>query len=590
MLEIKGEKFILDGKEIKIYSGAIHYFRTLPECWENRLAKLKQAGFNTVETYVAWNLHEPKKGVFNFEGLCDIEKFITIAEKLGLNVIVRPGPYICAEWDFGGLPAWLLADENMRLRCLDKTYCQHVEDFYKVLFGILRKHLRSNGGNIIAMQIENEYGSYGNDKGYLRFVESLFAKFDMQTLLFTSDGDWCNMLSGGTLPDVYKTLNFGSGAKTAFNSLEPYQQNMPKMCMEFWDGWFDHFGEIHHIRPAVGVINELKNFLDMDANFNFYMFHGGTNFNYWAGANHNHKYQPTVSSYDYSALLTECGDYTPAYHKVREMLLAKQNIEKTDNLIEPTPKQNVGKVEFCQSVSLMSNIDNLAEKHTSPTPNYMEKYGQNFGMILYHTTLKGKYAAQPLIVKNIHDKAYIFVDGKLKKTFYRNEKATFAEKAFGVGVGERGFLLTGAHDGMSIDILVDAMGRVNYGAQLYDRKGISNVRFGAQNLFDWQVSTMTMDDISKLDYSHKDESFPRFFRAEFDAKSGADCFVHMDNFTKGNVFVNGFNIGRYWKKGPQKALYIPYPLLKNGKNELVILEQEKVKKPFALVDDKPNLG
>ena len=246
MLTIKDGEFKMDGKSFRIYSGSMHYFRIMPEYWEDRLRKLKAAGFNTVETYVCWNMHEPRKGEFDFTGRFDIRRFIKTAQEVGLYAIVRPGPYICAEWDFGGLPAWLLKDRNMRLRCAYPEYLQHVSDFYHRLFEEIGDLQQSEGGNIIAMQIENEYGSYGNDKEYLRYIEKLMLDCGTKVMLFTSDGDDNSMLSGGTLPDVFKTLNFGSRASEIFNAMDRFHENTPKMCTEFWCGWFDHWGEEHH--------------------------------------------------------------------------------------------------------------------------------------------------------------------------------------------------------------------------------------------------------------------------------------------------------------------------------------------------------
>ncbi|MEG1608740.1 MAG: beta-galactosidase, partial [Clostridia bacterium] len=240
MLEIKDDGLYLNGKKFKIYSGAIHYFRILPQYWNDRLSKLKSAGFNTVETYMCWNLHESQEGQFNFDGMLDIVKYCKTAQSLGLNVILRPGPYICSEWDFGGLPAWLLKDKNIEYRCNNSVFMSKVEAYFKEVFKRVAPLEVQNGGNIIAVQIENEYGSYGNDKSYLCALENLMRNCGAKVPFFTSDGDWCNMLSGGTLPHIFKTLNFGSNSVTAFNALKNIQPKLPKVCMEFWCGWFDH--------------------------------------------------------------------------------------------------------------------------------------------------------------------------------------------------------------------------------------------------------------------------------------------------------------------------------------------------------------
>lgn len=586
MLEIKDNKFLLNGKKINIYSGAMHYFRTLPEYWEDRLTKIKLCGFNTVETYVCWNLHEPKKGEFHFEGMLDILKFIEIAKKVGLYVIVRPGPYICAEWDFGGLPAWLLKDKNLQLRCNNDLYKKHVEDWFSVLFDMLRPHLESNGGNIIMMQVENEYGSYGNDYEYCDFIKDLYKKLDMNVALFTADGDWCNMLSGGSVDGVYKVLNFGSRAKTAFNALDGFQKDMPNCCGEFWCGWFDHWGEKHHTRNSLSVVNEIKDFLSIDASFNVYMFHGGTNFDFWAGANEAQKYQPTVTSYDYCAFLTEWGDYTPAYHAVRKVMLEAQNLPELE-LPAPPQKQNVGEVKLDKSAKLFDNLSKIGIKHRSATPESMEHFDQNFGMIYYETKLKGKYSLQPLYFDGVHDRAFVYIDDKKVKTLDRiNKKGIFGEN-------KHKMLFNGFSGEKKIGVLVDAMGRVNYGKTLEDRKGLEKISLGNQILFGYDVYCLPLDNLDKLEYTNDlANGEPVFLKGKFKAQKGKECFVHLDNFSKGSVWINGFNIGRYWtKKGPQKALYIPGSLLKeNQDNEIVVLDLEGYKSNRVVIDDKPDLG
>lgn len=581
MLTTKDGKFFLDGKPFSVYSGAIHYFRVPREYWEDRLLKMKAAGFNTVETYTCWNLHEPREGEFDFTGMLDIAEFLRTAQRVGLYAIVRPGPYICAEWDFGGFPAWLLKDKNMRLRCNYKPYLDCVRRYYTALGAQINGLLDKNGGNIIAMQVENEYGSYGNDKQYLQAIREIMAEAGMDSFLFTSDGDCDWMLSGGGLPDVFKVMNFGSRAKTLLKKLDKYQKNMPYMCGEFWDGWFDHWGDKHHTRPAAQIEKEIKDFLSMDASFNMYMFHGGTNFGFTAGANYGKCFEPTVTSYDYSAPLTEWGAYTPTYHAIRDLLCEKQGIEK--GVLPPEPKlQYVGEVQLTQSAGLFENLPNIAEEHYAPAPESMEHFGQNFGYILYSTVIRGKYEPAVLGVEGVHDNAYLFVDGKLKKTYYRHENPKM-ENGDGFTV-----LLGGFKGEKRIDILVDAMGRVNYGKHLYDRKGISRVMLGNQLLFDFTVHTIPMDNLEKLQYGTSVEKFPKFFKGTFKAATDADCFVDMSGFKKGCVFINGFNLGRYWEAGPQVTLYIPKGVLK-AENEIVIFEQEGTDRAAVVITDTPKL-
>lgn len=597
MLEIKNKKFYMDSKPFDIYSGAMHYFRTVPEYWEDRLTKLKAAGFNTVETYVCWNLHEKKPGEFDFSGILDIEKYLEIAQKVGLYAIVRPGPYICAEWDFGGLPAWLLKDKNMQIRCMYPDYLKCVERFYKELLPRLVPHLQSNGGNIIAMQVENEYGSYGNDKEYLRYVEKLTRDCGIDCLLFTSDGNTNNMISGGSLPDIYKVLNFGSRSRTAFNVLKGFENDGPNMCGEFWCGWFDHWRDKHHTRNSLEIVNEIKGFIDNGASFNMYMFHGGTNFGFTAGANQNqgHGYEPTVTSYDYCAMLTEWGDYTPAYHAVRKLLCEKQGIEPPE-LPESPKLQSIGRVELTEAASLFENLDNIGEKHHVPVPEGMEYFGQNFGLIYYETTLKGKYNASPMYVKNVHDFAEVYFDGEKKtsidRTLYTVEgKTTLKDVIFKKKKGESSpFLMPALSGERKIGVLVDTMGRVNYGENMLDRKGISDIYLGIQRLMEYDVWTLPLDNLDKLKYSSsvkKDE--PVFLKGSFKTDSKADCFVHLDGFNRGCVYINGFNLGRFWKVGPQKSLYIPGTLLKD-ENEIIVFNIGGYSKPTVSITDKHNLG
>ena len=580
----------------EIYSGAMHYFRTLPEYWEDRLTKLKLAGFNTVETYVCWNLHEPKPGEFCFEGMLDIERFVKTAEKVGLYCIVRPGPYICAEWDFGGLPAWLLKDKNMQIRCNYPDYTACVERFYRELLSRLAPLQMTKGGNIIAMQVENEYGSYGNDKEYLAFIEKLMRDCGIDCELFTSDGNWKNMLSGGSLPHIYKVLNFGSKAKTAFNCLKDFENDGPNMCGEFWCGWFDHWRDKHHTRNAADIAKEVKDFLDIDANFNFYMFHGGTNFGFTAGANFTPgcPYEPTVTSYDYCALLNEWGDYTPAYHEVRKLLCEKQGIEMGE--LPPSPElQSIGKVKLTEGASLFENLDNIGEKHRSAVPEGMEYYGQNFGMIYYETVLSGKYDMSPVSIKDVHDFGYVYFDGK-QKAFIDRTKYTVPNKFSLKNLilkksPEDNSLMMKSLDGdRKIGVLVDTMGRVNYGARMLDRKGISDIYIGNQRQMGFDVWTLPLDNLENLKYADTyDKNEPVFLKGAFKTASKADCFVHLDGFEKGYVFVNGFNLGRFWAVGPQKSLYLPGALLKE-ENEIIVLSLNGFSTPEVSILDTHNLG
>lgn len=582
-MEIKKDGFYIDGKPFRLFSGAMHYFRVPREYWADRFAKMRAAGFNCVETVMCWNLHEPQEGQFCFAGNLDIAAYCRTAAEYGLYIIIRPGPYTCGEWDLGGFPAWLLADHNIRLRCDEPLYMQKVESYFRRVFQEIAPLQDTQGGNLIALQIENEYGSYGNDREYLNHLREIMTRCGAQVPFFTSDGNNRDMLSGGTLPDVYKTLNFGSHARTAFDSLRGLQEGMPKTCMEFWCGWFDHWGERHHRRHPAQVAREIQNLVNTGANLNIYMFHGGTNFNFWAGANYGRKYQPTVTSYDDAALLNEYGDYTPAYHRVRKILRTARGLP-LDEALPPRPRvQHIGAVALTQSAPLWETCYQLGQRHFSAHPESMEHFGQNFGYILYRKVLKGNYSAQTLHVEGVHDIAYLRINGKM---VYRYDRTKNGRMKHNDGFTCKIPAFSGE---CLIEILVEGMGRVNYGPHLADRKGIARVRHGMQDVFGWEIYTLPMDNLYQVVFKHKAlGGAPGFLRGIFAARPDADCFVDMEGFRKGCVFVNGVHIGRYWNRGPQRTLYLPAPLLKE-QNEIIVLEQEEYRVPSVRITNRHQL-
>lgn len=587
-LKVQGNEFYLNNEPIQLISGGIHYFRVVPEYWEDRLVKLKACGFNCVETYVPWNLHEPNEGRFDFSGLADIEAFIRIAERIGLYVIVRPSPYICAEWEFGGLPAWLLEDRNMRIRSYDTLYLEKVDNYYDVLMEKLRPLLHTNGGPIIAMQIENEYGSYGNDKAYLNYLKKAMKTRGIDVLLFTSDGPSALMLQGGTVDGILPTVNFGSRPRTQFPTLQKHFPGVPNMVMEFWNGWFDHWGEEHHTRNAQDVADTCREMLEDGASMNFFMFHGGTNFAFWNGANHEDGYQPTVTSYDYDSLLTESGDITEKFLAVRAVIDAHTPLGELV-LPDPIPKKAYGKVELTKKVNLFDALETISSKVQQTHPVPMEKLGQNYGYTLYRTFLQGPLETAPLTIQEVRDRALIFVNGEYKGVIDRWENNTID--------------IAVPTEGAQLDILVENMGRINYGSHMYDPKGITEgVRFSHQFLFDWTIFPLPMDKLEKLPFKEEnlaltDEiirkdniSQPAFYKGTFRVKEVADTFIYLPGWVKGFVVVNGFNIGRYWEIGPQETLYIPGPLLHEGENELVIFELHGTEKATVSLIDYAKLG
>ncbi|WP_028548845.1 glycoside hydrolase family 35 protein [Paenibacillus sp. UNC451MF] len=579
--EAVGNQFMLNGEPIRIISGAIHYFRVVPEYWKDRLLKLKACGFNTVETYVAWNVHEPEEGQFCFEGLADLVQFIQVAGDLGLHVIVRPSPYICAEWEFGGLPAWLLRYSDIRLRCSDPLYLSKVDAYYDVLIPKLTPLLCSNGGPIIAVQIENEYGSYGNDKAYLEYLRQGLISRGVDVLLFTSDGPTDSMLQGGTLPDVLATVNFGSKAMESFAKFREYRADEPLMCMEYWNGWFDHWMEKHHTRDAADVAAVLDEMLSADASVNFYMFHGGTNFGFYNGANHIKTYEPTVTSYDYDSPLSESGEPTEKYYAVREVLQKYVDIPPI-SLPEPILRKRYGEVRLTECAMLLQQLDSLTSKSSGINPLPMEKLGQNYGFIVYSTWVSGPRHGQDLHLQDVHDRAQVFMDGS-----YIGSVERWNPQPIRVHVPESGARLT---------ILVENMGRINYGPLLKDYKGITEgVRLDNQFLFGWDMYPLPLSKPVELDYApigkmNVISNEPAFYRGTFEVDAAADTFLRLDGWKKGVAYVNGFNLGRYWERGPQKTLYVPGPLLRSGTNEIVIFELHGAIDPVVSLEDLPDLG
>ncbi|WP_307728816.1 glycoside hydrolase family 35 protein [Alkalicoccobacillus plakortidis] len=408
MLQAQNGEFMLDGKPFQVLSGAIHYFRTVPEYWEDRLRKLKAIGLNTVETYVAWNVHEPKKGEFHFSGLADLETFIETAQKLDLYVIVRPSPYICAEWEMGGLPAWLLVEGDMVLRSSHPAFLRHIEEYFNVLLPKIEKHLSKYGGPVIAMQIENEYGAYGNDQAYLEFFKGQYEKHGIDTFLFTSDGPV--FIEQGSLPVVTTTLNFGSRVEEAFHTLEQYKPGSPKMVAEFWIGLFDHWGGEHHTRDPKDAANVFEDLMKINASLNVYMFHGGTNFGFMNGANHYDEYYPTITSYDYDSLLTESGDITQKYRDVKDVL--RKYVDVPEDIENEIPTKTYGSVKLQESVSLFDTLHDISSVKEHLVPLSMEDAGQAYGLILYQTEVNRK-GELTLDTEPIRDRAYVYINGKL---------------------------------------------------------------------------------------------------------------------------------------------------------------------------------
>lgn len=573
--EICGDQFCKDGEPIKLISGAVHYFRNLPETWPDIFEKLRAMGCNCVETYCAWNMHEPKPGTFDFTGRLDIVRFIKEAEKAGLMVIVRPGPYICAEWEFGGLPWWIQKEEGLEIRCRNEVYIRYFDRYLDELLGRVRPLLCTNGGPVILLQCENEYGYYGDDREYLSYLRDGYRRRGIDVPLFTSDGGSEDSLLDGTVEGCLPTLNFGSRVEENFKVHDRLFPDCPKVCMEMWDGWFDAWGdEKHHTTdPQVyaGVVRDMLK----KGSLNIYMFIGGTNFGFTSGANHYEKFAPDVTSYDYDALLTECGDVTEKYKAVREVIR-----EATGKELPPIPKDRekkaYGKVALTRSAGLLSNLDALSSPIHSDVPRAMEEYGIGYGYIAYRTVLNRDYRDAKLSFESLGDRAQVLVNGKLQGIAYLNDSLEVTVNA------KKGDVLT---------ILVENMGRANFGPKMMRKKGLpGRVLLGGKIHFSWDVYPLPMTDLSGLSFGGDEAEAPAFYEGAFTVEEPADTFLRTDSFKKGFVVLNGFNLGRYWEVGPQKTLYVPGPLLKKGENTLLLFESDG-RKGEAEVEfvDRPEL-
>ena len=574
------DNFYLDGKPFQIISGAIHYFRIVPEYWQDRLDKLKAMGCNTVETYIPWNMHEPKKGEFHFEGMLDIERFVKTAQELGLYVILRPSPYICAEWEFGGLPAWLLAEDGMKLRVSYPPFLKHVQDYYDVLLKKIVPYQINYGGPVILMQVENEYGYYANDREYLLAMRDKMQKGAVVVPLVTSDGPFEENLNGGHLEGALPTGNFGSKTEERFEVLKKYTDGGPLMCTEFWVGWFDHWGNGGHMTGNLEEsVKDLDKMLEL-GHVNIYMFEGGTNFGFMNGSNYYDELTPDVTSYDYDALLTEDGQITEKYRRYRDVIAKYREIPEVTFTTE-IKRKAYGTLPVKEKVSLFSVLDDLSAPVESSFPQSMEKLGQNYGYILYHSTLDTEEKLEKLRLWEANDRANIFVDQKPVTTLYDLE--LLKEKELDVTF-ERG---------ADFDILMENMGRVNFGPRMeHQRKGIGQcVQVNGHMHNHWKQYTLPLDNIEKVDFSKEyKEGLPGFYRFTVDIDETADTFLDFEGWGKGCVFVNGFNIGRFWEIGPQKRLYIPAPLLKKGENEIIVFETEGKTRDTIVLKDEPDIG
>ena len=567
-------QFLLDGKPFQIVSGEMHYARVPRAYWRDRLRMAKAMGLNSITTYVFWNWHEPEPGVYDFSGNRDIAEFVREAQQEGLYVILRPGPYSCAEWDFGGFPAWLLKDPNMVVRSRDPQFLAASRAWLMQLGKQLAPLQIGNGGPIIAVQVENEYGSYGKDHAYMEDIHHMLMDAGFtKAQLYTADG--ADEIPNGSLPELPAVINFGPGdAQKEFAKLKQLRPNGPMMTGEYWDGWFDHWGAPHTADTPDQQAKDLGWMLRQGYSVSLYMFHGGTSFGWMNGANSNGKnYEPDVTSYDYNAPLDESGRPTPKYYRFRDIIAQDTGVTPPPVPAVP-PAMTLPAISLAEGVSLWKS---LPAPTRSEQPVSMEALGQAYGYILYRTQVEGPVNGE-LTFDTLHDYAQIYVDGKLVGTVDRR-----------LGQYQLPLHVSSAH--ARLDVLVENTGRVNFGPALpAERAGIvDRVKLAQKVLTGWEIYPLPMLKPAQLAYSKAPCSGACFYRASFTVTTPKDTFLDTGALTKGEVWLNGRALGRFWNIGPQKALYVPAPWLKPGKNEVVVFDLDG--KPDQTIKglDHPNL-
>uniref|UniRef100_A0A3P8U8A9 Beta-galactosidase n=1 Tax=Amphiprion percula TaxID=161767 RepID=A0A3P8U8A9_AMPPE len=562
-LKAESSQFTLEGKPFRILGGSIHYFRVPRAYWEDRLLKMKACGLNTLTTYVPWNLHESERGTFNFQDQLDLKAYVSLAAQMGLWVILRPGPYICAEWDLGGLPSWLLQDKDMQLRTTYPGFVDPVNLYFDKLFSVI-KPLMVKGGPIIALQVENEYGSFARDEKYMPFIKNCLQSRGVNELLLTSD-NWEGLRYGG-MDGVLKTINLQRLSFGAIQHLADMQPQKPLMVMEYWSGWFDVWGEHHHVFHAEDMLAVVSEILERGVSINLYMFHGGTSFGFMNGAIDFGTYKPQVTSYDYDAPLSEAGDCTTKYQLLRN-LFGQYHSEPLPEVPSAQEKRAYSPVFIQQHLSLW---DTLSER-----PVNMENIpvnsnsGQSYGYTLYETTITSGGALNSR--NNIRDRALVFVDRQCVGSLdYKTHEVSLPD-----GKGQR-----------TLSLLVENCGRVNYGKALDEqRKGIvgdivlnqSPLRGFTTFCLDMKpsfIKRLTNSGQWKTDL--KSPTVPGFFQAILSVDCPPkDTFIRLPGWGKGVVFVNGQNLGRYWFIGPQHFLYLPGPWLRSGENQIIVFEEQR---------------
>lgn len=555
---VHGADFLLDGKPFQIISGELHYPRIPRAYWRDRLLKAKAMGLNTITTYVFWNLHEPRPGVYDFAGQNDVAAFLREAQGVGLHVILRPGPYVCAEWELSGYPAWLLKDRTLHLRSADPRYTAAVDRWLLRLGQEMKPLLVQNGGPIIAVQLENEYGAFGSDPAYLEGLRASYKRAGLaEGVLFTSNQ--ANDLAKGSLPDLPSVVNFGSGgARNAAARLEAFRPDGPRMVGEYWAGWFDKWGEDHHETSGEKEAEELSFLLKRGYSVSLYMAHGGTSFGWMNGAD-SHKgvdYHPDTTSYDYDAPLDEAGNPRAKYR-----LIARAVADATGRPLAPTPAVTPARRFPVSPIRRSASLwDNLPRPVRAARPLTFEELGQNFGYVLYRTTLPAGQGGT-LMLKGMHSYAQVYLDRRLVGTLDRR-------------LGQETAELPSLPRGATLDVLVENTGRVNYSKAIRtEQAGLTGaVTLAGTPVADWQMFSLPMDDPSRLRFKAQGCTGPCFFQAELTVDRPADTWLDTRGLHKGQLWLGARNLGRFWSIGPAFTLYAPAPWLRAGRNTITFFD------------------
>ncbi|MEV5609282.1 beta-galactosidase family protein [Streptomyces sp. NPDC052225] len=563
------DDFEVDGRPVRLLSGALHYFRVHEEQWPHRLRMLRAMGLNCVETYVPWNLHEPRPG--EVHDAAALGRFLDAAQEAGLWAIVRPGPYICAEWENGGLPHWVTGALGSRIRTRDAEFLSYVERWFGALLPHVVERQIDRGGPVIMVQVENEYGSYGSDHLYLRALAGLLVELGVTVPLFTSDGPEDHMLTGGSVPGILATANFGSHAREGFATLRKHRPKGPLMCMEFWCGWFDHWGAEHVVRDAGDAARALREILECGASVNLYMAHGGTSFGGWAGANrgggalHDGPLEPDVTSYDYDAPIDEFGRPTEKFWLFREVLGAY-----ADGPLPELPGQPAAlAAPVTAELTAFTALDGVLEALGGPEAEYavppsFEELDVDRGLVRYAVTVPGPRQPYPLRAAGLRDLAVVYVDGE------RAGVLTEAEPQLARDVAGHA----------RVELWVESLGRVNYGPRTGESKGITGgLLHERQFLHGVRARGLRLDAFSAERVAGLVSGVPSggergLYRGSFPVSGPGDASLALPGWGRGFVWVNGFCLGRYWAAGPQGSLYVPGPVLREGLNEVWVLELE----------------